>query len=703
MAKVQTAFSAEHNGFQFVNYFQVHFPIQYPLPFGGSIDLNNVVFGLCGGMCAAALDYFYTQAPLPTYQDPAAIDQKLFTFLCQRQIQSLTVPVLLKIMDWMMAEDTELVKRMTRLEIPKIRRSLDKGTPVVLGLIRVHGLNNPTNNHQVVAIGYDDSADDKTMAVALYDPNHPGSQPTITIGLTATGFVLNESTGEPLRGLFVIPYDEETCLPQLTTQQAISFDVSRDIGFSLQWPVDSRVCTQRFGEHPENYAGFGLPGHEGLDLLALDGANVYAAADGDVFEAASVPGHPYGTQIRVRHNYDGQEYQTIYAHLRQVLVSTGQHVTAGQQIGLADSTGNSTGSHLHLTLKKIGAQTGKYPAGIVDPWPYLQNVATPPDTPPPSPSGISVYTIEQINLRSGPGTDTQIVSTLPVAEGVAVLGNATTESPKIGQQGQWLQVQTASGQVGFIAAWLVTDTRQDPFPPSGVIVYPIDQVNLRSGPATTFNVLGSFSYTDPLSVLGDPNLAKIKIGQNNQWLQVQSQSGLRGFIAAWLVKQTGQVPPDSGLDVYPTMMLNVRARPNTDANILCVVMPGDTLTVLGDRTLAQAMIGQQGQWLSVQTASKLNGYAAAWLVQLNNGVPAPSSSSDGLTVYPTSDVNIRAQASANSPRIDGANHGDPLKVIDADLNAARSRIGQQDQWMYVQKAGGTRGWVAAWYLSASPA
>jgi hypothetical protein len=52
----------------------------------------------------------------------------------------------------------------------------------------------------------------------------------------------------------------------------------------------------------------------------------------------------------------------------------GQEVSAGQVIGKADSTGASTGSHLHLTLKRDGAtERGEtiYPKDVIDPTPYL--------------------------------------------------------------------------------------------------------------------------------------------------------------------------------------------------------------------------------------------------------------------------------------------------------------------------------------------
>jgi len=134
------------------------------------------------------------------------------------------------------------------------------------------------------------------------------------------------------------------------------------------WPTEHRVVTQMFGRNPSAYAAYGLPGHEGIDLRAPAGSAIYAVADGTVRAVHANLAHPYGLHVRIDHA-DG--YQTIYAHLTRSMVAVGDTVRAGQQIGVAGSTGNSTAPHLHLTLKRVGGQTPGYPAGIVDPWPYL--------------------------------------------------------------------------------------------------------------------------------------------------------------------------------------------------------------------------------------------------------------------------------------------------------------------------------------------
>ena len=70
-------------------------------------------------------------------------------------------------------------------------------------------------------------------------------------------------------------------------------------------------------------------------------------------------------------------------------------------------------------------------------------------------------------------------------------------------------------------------------------------------------------------------------------------------------------------------------------------------------------------------------------------------------IFPTDDINLRAQASANSPRVGGAFHNDPLTVLEGDLNVAKAKIGKADNWIFVQNKGGQRGWAAAWFVSAT--
>jgi hypothetical protein len=150
------------------------------------------------------------------------------------------------------------------------------------------------------------------------------------------------------------------------------FGVALD-DFRLVWPTNYDLITQPFGANPQIYRRYGLPGHEGVDIRAPTNTPIYACATGRVYLVHDGRGgHAYGKHVRIRHR-DG--YKTIYAHLSRPLVEEDEEVSAGQLIGLADSTGNSSASHLHLTLKKAGASERgdtNYPSDIIDPTPYLQ-------------------------------------------------------------------------------------------------------------------------------------------------------------------------------------------------------------------------------------------------------------------------------------------------------------------------------------------
>ncbi|MCA9968565.1 MAG: M23 family metallopeptidase, partial [Anaerolineales bacterium] len=135
------------------------------------------------------------------------------------------------------------------------------------------------------------------------------------------------------------------------------------------WPTEFRHITQHFGANPQNYAQFNLPGHEGVDIMAPTRTKIFAVTGGRVKMVETNPAnHPYGIHIRIEHT-DG--YETIYAHFDEAAVQPNATVQAGDLIGLSDNTGNSFGSHLHITLKKKDVQIGNWPRGFMDPTPFL--------------------------------------------------------------------------------------------------------------------------------------------------------------------------------------------------------------------------------------------------------------------------------------------------------------------------------------------
>ena len=80
-----------------------------------------------------------------------------------------------------------------------------------------------------------------------------------------------------------------------------------------------------------------------------------------------------GNVVRVEYSRaDGEKYQVAYMHLSQFNVREGDVVMAGQQVGVSGNTGNSTGPHLHFSVKKT---EGNGNSTMIDPSVYLADIA----------------------------------------------------------------------------------------------------------------------------------------------------------------------------------------------------------------------------------------------------------------------------------------------------------------------------------------
>lgn len=94
----------------------------------------------------------------------------------------------------------------------------------------------------------------------------------------------------------------------------------------------------------------GMPQGEPV-VAARDGTVIYAEAN-QIYGAQSPDMMTKANEVRIQH-VDGTI--AIYAHLAHggVYVHPGQRVTAGMQIGLAGSTGYSSGPHLHFAVQTV--------------------------------------------------------------------------------------------------------------------------------------------------------------------------------------------------------------------------------------------------------------------------------------------------------------------------------------------------------------
>jgi murein DD-endopeptidase MepM/ murein hydrolase activator NlpD len=122
-------------------------------------------------------------------------------------------------------------------------------------------------------------------------------------------------------------------------------------------PLGSVVLTARYGEY-----GLWSSYHTGLDFNGNTGDPIYAVAGGTVTFVGYDGAYGNKTVVTLE---DGTEIW--YAHQTSQYVSVGETVASGDTIGTVGSTGNVTGSHLHLEVRPGGGDpVDPYAAMVVN-------------------------------------------------------------------------------------------------------------------------------------------------------------------------------------------------------------------------------------------------------------------------------------------------------------------------------------------------
>lgn len=151
--------------------------------------------------------------------------------------------------------------------------------------------------------------------------------------------------------------------------------------------------------------------HSGWDLAAACGRAVYASCPGLVVGIGHDPG--YGPHAVFLRRADG--WIELYGHLQDHAVEIGDPVTAGQVIGHVGTMGNSTGCHLHYSVRPPYDPMTE--CGAVDPAPFICSctaaaAAAAPAQRSRGPNGLT----QLLLLGARPG----IVTSSPAAPGLGI-------------------------------------------------------------------------------------------------------------------------------------------------------------------------------------------------------------------------------------------------------------------------------------------
>jgi hypothetical protein len=216
-----SAFRPSVHGFAFVNSFSGS-----PAPVAlGALERRLKVpdrFGLCGGMCFAAAD-FYIAARSLREEVPDAMPPEggtpLFDYVYARQAASLGTMFIMasRFLEWMqLPEEGEGgTHARTLQELVAIIDAVGAGEPVMLGLVLVSAggadAGEPWRNHQVLAYGLAEGVKEGGLPVfRIYDPNYPGRDDVVIRWVEDSKGrwerVVPRRSITPVRGFFRMPY-----------------------------------------------------------------------------------------------------------------------------------------------------------------------------------------------------------------------------------------------------------------------------------------------------------------------------------------------------------------------------------------------------------------------------------------------------------------------------------------------------------------
>jgi len=260
-------------------------------------------------MAFAALDYWFAGLPVPTHRAedfgatgvPPA-EGRLGVYLRKRDADSFAALSAREFVRWSLAPDFPtrchrgVVDLTVEEQFPRLRRSIEAGRPVALGLVAARGLdgNEAARNHQVVAHAYEEDPESGAFRMHVYDPDRPGEQvvlgfepkdPRLVEAVEAAASGAGGRTGgvegRCWRGCFVQDY-----LPEQPAY--VDLAISKGIWVSAWTPLVgqhfvAQFTARNYGDHPARLAELCLslrgPGGERLDGAFT--AEAAEAGDGD--------------------------------------------------------------------------------------------------------------------------------------------------------------------------------------------------------------------------------------------------------------------------------------------------------------------------------------------------------------------------------------------------------------------------------------
>ena len=272
----------------------------------------------------------------------------------------------------------------------------------------------------------------------------------------------------------------------------------------------------------------------------------------------------------------------------------------------------------------------------------------------PAEKYIVYVAVDDLALRAEPSVSGYLMKRLVAESELISLEPKANADGKIGHQGQWLKVQESGGEQGYVAAWYISKdkgdipppgttaptvstpasagststTSPDAPPPAGALaLIPTEEVAFRaSAVISPETLIRRVPATEQVISVEPADQTIAKIGVVGQWINVQDNTGQKGFMAAWYLNyasgSTAAETESSARPSAPGEPIMVRStaegvafrkEPIISGRTIIRRLPLGTELSIAEQG-GESKIGSSNKWLKVMDATGTEGYISAWFV-----------------------------------------------------------------------------------------